>query len=82
MPSMDKLFRVFGEENKTIFKYTLHKIECIFFMPRNQLNKEELITHIQKLMNSIKYDRHVDDPKSYAIKYLQYVIDKIDEYRF
>ena len=53
-----------------------------FFMPRNRMNKEELKVYILKLMNSIHYDRHVEEPKSYAKKYLQYVLDKIEEYRY
>ena len=51
-------------------------------MPRNQLNKEELKCYILKLMQSIQYDRHVQDPKFYAKTYLQYVLDKLEEYRY
>lgn len=51
-------------------------------MSRNQLNKEELKCYILKLMQSVYYDRHVQDPKSYARSYLQHVLDKLEEYRY
>ena len=53
-------------------------------MPKNQLNKEELKVRIYKLKNNID-----DEPKTVwkkekdlAHKYLNWVLDIIDEYRY
>ncbi len=56
----------------------------VYDMPKNQLNKEELKVRIYKLKNKID-----DEPKTVwqgekdlAHKYLNWVLDIIDEYRY
>jgi hypothetical protein len=51
-------------------------------MPRNEFSKEEIKCHVDKLKNKL-YNEHVDygsDPKELANKYLNQVLDKIQEY--
>lgn len=51
-------------------------------MPRNELTKEEIRTYVLKLKNQLSCE-NVDwssDPKSMANRYLNRVLDKIEEY--
>jgi hypothetical protein len=53
-------------------------------MPRNQITKEELKAHILQLKSQL-CDEHCNwnsDPKGLAHKYLNMVLDKIEEYRY
>ena len=53
-------------------------------MPRNQISKEEIKTRVLELKNRLYID-HVRpdmDMKGLAHKYLNEVIDMIDEYRY
>ena len=52
-------------------------------MPKNELNKEELKVRILKLKNRLHSDGNwYADPKGFAHKYLNEVLDIIDEYRY
>ena len=52
-------------------------------MPKNELNKEELKVRILKLKNRLHSDGNwYSDPKGLAHKYLNEVLDIIDEYRY
>ena len=49
-------------------------------MPRNQVSVEELRVRIMKLKNNLDWEQH--DQKEVAHRYLTYVLDILDEYRF
>ena len=51
-------------------------------MPRGQLDKEELKCYIFKLKHSVDYDEGYPGEKEIAQKYLNKVLDKIEEYRY
>lgn len=53
-------------------------------MPRNQISKEEIKTRVLELKNRLYMDhiRPDMDIKGLAHKYLNEVIDMIDEYRY
>jgi hypothetical protein len=53
-------------------------------MPKNQLSKEELKVRVLKLKNNLYNDhtRPEMDMKGLAHKYLNEVLDIIDEYRY
>jgi hypothetical protein len=53
-------------------------------MPRNQISKEEIKTRVLELKNRLYMDhiRPDMDMKGLAHKYLNEVIDMIDEYRY
>jgi hypothetical protein len=55
-----------------------------FFMPKNQITKEELKVRVLKLKNNLykEHIRHDTDMKGLANKYLNEVLDIIDEYRY
>lgn len=50
-------------------------------MPRNQLTKDELKCHILKLKRQVDHDEGYPGEKAIAQKYLNKVLDKIEEYR-
>jgi len=53
-------------------------------MPRNQLTKYQIKTDVLRIKNSL-YEEYIDyqtDIKSLAHKYLNMVLDKIEEYRY
>ncbi len=56
----------------------------LFFMPKNQLVKDELKVRILGLKNKLykEHVRHDMDMKGLAHKYLNEVLDIIDEYRY
>ena len=51
-------------------------------MPRNQLDKEELKCYILKLKYQVDSDKGYPGEKALAQKYLNRVLDKIEEYRY
>jgi hypothetical protein len=51
-------------------------------MPKNQLTKDELKVRILKLKNKLHQDSPSWDSKGLAHKYLNEVLDIIDEYRY
>jgi hypothetical protein len=53
-------------------------------MPRNQISKQEIKTRVLELKHQLYLDhiRHDMDMKGLAHKYLNQVIDIIDEYRY
>jgi len=55
-----------------------------FFMPKNQLTKDEIKLRVLKLKDNL-YKDHIRpemDMKGLAHKYLNEVLDIIDEYRY
>ena len=50
-------------------------------MPRNQITKDELRVHILKLKRQVDHDEGYPGEKEIAHKYLNKVLDKINEYR-
>jgi len=51
-------------------------------MPSNQLRKDELKTRVLKLKNQLYDEPHYNIHKELAHKYLNKVLDMIDEYRY
>ena len=51
-------------------------------MPRGQLNKDELKCYILKFKHQVEYDGGYPGEKEIAQKYLNKVLDKIEEYRY
>jgi len=51
-------------------------------MPRRQLDKEELKCYVMKLKYQVDSDEGYPGEKAIAQKYLNKVLDKIDEYRY
>lgn len=53
-------------------------------MPRNQVTKQELKIFVEKVKNEMMSDSNYysSDPKSYANKYLNKILDKLSEYRY
>lgn len=53
-------------------------------MPKNQLNKDELICHVLKLKHQVDEEsKNVwQGEKDLAHKYLNKVLDRIQEYRY
>jgi hypothetical protein len=56
-------------------------IEDSFFMPRNEINKDEMKCYILKLKHQIDSDNGYPGEKEIAQKYLNKVLDKLEEYR-
>ena len=50
-------------------------------MPRGQLDKEELKCYVMKLKYQVDSDKGYPGEKAIAQKYLNKVLDKIEEYR-
>jgi len=52
------------------------------FMPRNELSKEEIKCYVEKLKVELYNEKigYTSDPKGLAHKYLNQVLDKIQEY--
>jgi hypothetical protein len=50
-------------------------------MPRGYMTKDELKCHILKLKHQVDIDEGYPGEKEIAHKYLNKVLDKIDEYR-
>ena len=52
-------------------------------MPKNQINKEEIKIRVLKLKHKLSKENHYSsNPKELAHKYLNEVLDIIDEYRY
>jgi len=51
-------------------------------MPRNEFSKEEIRCHVEKLKIELYNEKigYTSDPKGLAHKYLNQVLDKIQEY--
>jgi len=65
--------------NKTS-KILLHNVRGSFFMPRNELTKEEIKCEVLKLKKKLQHEHYSEGIKFLADKYLNAVLDKIDEY--
>ena len=52
-------------------------------MPRNQLTKDEVKARVERLKNDLYYEeyRYGDEARGLAHKYLNKVLDVLDEYR-
>ena len=51
-------------------------------MPRGQLDKDELKCYVLKLKYKVDQDEGYPGEKAIAQKYLNMVLDKIEEYRY
>lgn len=51
-------------------------------MPRNQIDKDEMICHVLKLKSQVDSDTAFPGEKDIAQRYLNRVLDKINEYRY
>ena len=53
-------------------------------MPKNQLNKDEMICHVLKLKHEVDTESKLvwQKEKDLAHKYLNRVLDRIQEYRY
>ena len=62
----------------------IEEFTLLFFMPKNQLQKDELKVRVLKLKDKLHKDhiRPEMDMKGLAHKYLNEVLDIIDEYRY
>ena len=61
----------------------LYKEQSFFcIMPRGQIDKEEMKCHVLKLKSQVDSDKGYPGEKEIAQKYLNKVLDKIEEYRF
>ena len=49
-------------------------------MPRGQLNKEIIKCEVLKLKHQLDQEGWTSDPKALAHKYLNKVLDRLDEY--
>ena len=58
----------------------LYKGEDFFIMSKNQITKEEIKVSVEKLKTEL-YNEQTYDGKDLAHKYLNKVLDKIEEYR-
>ena len=59
----------------------LHNVEGLFFMPRNELTKDQIKCDVLKLKKNLQQEPYSDGIKFLADKYLNKVLDKIEEYR-
>jgi len=50
-------------------------------MPRNEFNKDEFKVRVLKLKNKLSHEKHSEGITYLAHKYLNKVLDMIDEYR-
>ena len=69
--------------------HCLNKSSGVFLMPKNQMNKDELICHVLKLKHEVDEETIDEESKSVwqkeknlAHKYLNRVLDRIQEYRY
>jgi len=58
------------------------KGRVFLYMPRYQLNKDEIVCHILKLKHQVDTDEGYPGEKAIAHKYLNKVLDKLQEYRY
>ena len=66
-----------------IYNSVLYKGQSYFsIMPRGQLDKDELKCYIFKLKHNVDHDEGYPGEKEIAQKYLNKVLDKIEEYRY
>ena len=51
-------------------------------MPKNELSKDEFKVRVRKLKNELNHEKHSEGITYLAHKYLDNVLDMIDEYRY
>ena len=56
--------------------------DFFYFMPRKEFSKEEIRCYVEKLKGQLYNEQigYTSDPKRLANKYLNQVLDKIQEY--
>ena len=56
--------------------------DFFYYMPRNELSKEEIKCYVEKMKVELYNEKigYTSDPKVLAHKYLNQVLDKIQEY--
>ena len=65
--------------------FYLYKNGVSFFMPRNQLTKDEIQCWVLKCKEDLyreQLTQYTTDPKQIAHKYLNQVLDKINQFRY
>ena len=61
----------------------IEESNLLFFMPKNQITRDEIKVRVLKLKAKLQDDpRWYSNPKELADKYLNEVLDIIDEYRY
>ena len=51
-------------------------------MPRGQINKDEMKCYVLKLKHRVDFDVGYPGEKDLVQKYLNYVLDKLEEYSY
>ena len=81
--SVGSAFWWFQHKHLYNFQDPLHSVEGFFsIMPRGQLNKDEMVCYVLKLKHQVDSDEGFPGEKEIAQKYLNKVLDKIQEYRY
>ena len=70
------------DKQQNINQNPLHMLEGSFFMPRNQINKDEMICYVLKLKHQVDGDVGYPGEKELVQKYLGKVLDRLQEYRY
>ena len=71
-----------SQKNKILCQNSLHIVKSSFFMPKNQIDKDEMICYVLKLKHQVDGDVGYPGEKEIAHKYLNQVLNKINEYRY
>ena len=70
------------DKQQNIHQNPLHMLEGSFFMPKNQINKDEMICYVLKLKHQVDGDVGYPGEKELVQKYLGKVLDRLQEYRY
>ena len=70
------------DKQQNIDQNPLHMLEGSFFMPKNQINKDEMICYVLKLKHQVDGDVGYPGEKELVQKYLGKVLDRLQEYRY
>ena len=70
------------DKQQNIRQNPLHMLEGSFFMPKNQINKDEMICYVLKLKHQVDGDVGYPGEKELVQKYLGKVLDRLQEYRY
>ena len=57
-------------------------LEGSFFMPRNQINKDEMVCYVLKLKHQVDGDVGYPGEQELVQRHLNYVLDMLQEYRY
>ena len=76
---VDSNFKKYGHSGNILLKQQQYYLST---MPKNQLDKNEFKVRILKLKNELNHEKHSEGISYLAHKYLDNVLDIIDEYRY